>query len=360
MMMIVEQRHEAKYPSFVWARDIEVRCDGEEIEISGVTTNLGNQMYAAADPVRAYRLAARYASAKQGKHGKNSPHVQFANAESHQERISFLKKYGPLVVCSFHKEDRPVRPEDSFDSLTKCVLVARQNAAELERDHLVYRSALVLTLELRRGEESDIPMIRKCITTIVNNASDWPGQWRRERRLRARRLGYSPKPQWNFGKKQLGVLKDWELDAMREPSGDPTKDALLMSDPVRCGHFVTCELLNAFTPIVYPWGNSAVEAPSWDLAAGIRPLLYYMLRREYLGATGISICRKSDCRKIFEIERSGQEFCDEECSRRQRQREYWHVRGKRLRKRRRDKRRATDCRKGLRRVNDERISSGEF
>jgi hypothetical protein len=122
--------------------------------------------------------------------------------------------------------------------------------------------------------------------------------------------------------------------AERAPSGDPLRDAFGMWDPVYCGHLVTCQLLNAFTPVVYPWGNSPVEAPAWDIRGGIRPLLYYMLRKEYLGAGGIGICRNSDCRAIFELERSGQAFCGEVCSRLQRQREYWSVRGQELRKRR--------------------------
>jgi hypothetical protein len=81
--------------------------------------------------------------------------------------------------------------------------------------------------------------------------------------------------------------------------------------------------------------NTPVEAPGWDLTcSGIRPVLYYILRREYLHASGIGICRNIECRDLFDIQRSGQEFCGDACSRLQRQREYWQRAGKKLRKRR--------------------------
>jgi hypothetical protein len=105
--------------------------------------------------------------------------------------------------------------------------------------------------------------------------------------------------------------------------------------PIDAGHYSICELVNAFSSLVYPWGKTPIEAPHWDLTCGIRPVLYYILRREYLlKARSIGICRNTDCRQLFEIERFGQEFCSEECSRLLRQREYWKKRGKTLRKRR--------------------------
>ena len=334
MMTIVERTRRFNYPVFVWAKNIGVRADDREIEVSGVIPILEEDVYAAPDPLRAYRQAiTRYGGVK--RQGKNSPHVQFANANTVQKQITFLKQYGPVVVSSSRKEERAINSRGSFDfELSETVVFARQNVSELEREHLVYRSTLVLISVLRHGKESDIPVVRNCISTIVSNVSEWPSQWERERRLRSDGLGYAHEPHWKFANENLEHLELWMWNAMREPSGDPMRDALSMLDPVHYGHLVTCELLNAFSPVVYPWGNSPVEAPHWDVAAGIRPLLYYMLRREYLSTGGIGICRNSDCRAIFEIERSGQEFCGQECSRLQRQREYWDTRGKKLRKRR--------------------------
>ena len=105
-------------------------------------------------------------------------------------------------------------------------------------------------------------------------------------------------------------------------------------DPSGAGHHGICERVNSFPAQVYTWGNIPTEGPHWDLAGGVRPVLYYILRREYLSATGIGVCRNTQCRELFEIERAGQEFCGDVCSRHQRQREYWTKRGRKLRKHR--------------------------
>jgi hypothetical protein len=160
----------------------------------------------------------------------------------------------------------------------------------------------------------------------------WPQQWERELQLRTER-GYAAQPQWLFRQDNLDHLETYSYYATRENSGDPLREALLMR-PTSASHHVICELVNAFAPLVYLWGDAPVEVPHWDLIGGIRPILYYILRREYLKAGGINICRNTECRDLFEIERLGQEFCSDVCSRLQRQREYWQDRGKKMRKRR--------------------------
>lgn len=332
MMVIVEQRDDRIYPPFVWARDIKVSVCGQDLEVSGVVPVLEEDVYAAPDPLRAYRRAmSRYGGAK--RQGKNAPHVQFANAGDVQKQIAFIRRYGPFVVSWGCIRERAIKAQGPFDfDLSESLIVARQNLVELEREQLVYRSALALISELRHGKEADIGMLRKCISVIVDNIAEWPSQWERERRLRAGDLGYEREPQWTFTEETLRHLELWRWEANRE--GEPLRDAFVGPDPLRAGHLVACELVNAFRPVVYPWGHSPVEAPHWDIRAGIRPILYYMMRREYFSAGGLGVCRNSDCRAIFEIERSGQEFCSEECSRLQRQREYWSIRGKKLRQRR--------------------------
>ena len=47
------------------------------------------------------------------------------------------------------------------------------------------------------------------------------------------------------------------------------------------------------------------------------------------------LCENSACKKEFVVRRRGQKFCSAECSRRQRQRNYWKKTGKRLREERR-------------------------
>lgn len=331
MMTIVEHGEIGKYPPFVWARDIRVIATDNELLVSGIEIVSDEDIRNAPDLLRAYRHAiSRYGGAK--RQGKNAPHIQFANANDFQELSAFVGHYGPVSVSEFSKTECKKKSIGPFEfDLTETVTVAHQSLRELERECLAYRSALMLVSELHRGKLADVMRIRDCVSSIANIVSDWPTQCERERRLRAKGLGFIGSPNWNFTKENVDQVNYWTWQANRERSGDRLKDALMFRDPVTSGHHVVCELLNAFPPLVYSWGEFPVEAPHWDIAAGIRPLLYYLLRREYLGNSGIAICRNSDCRKVFEIERAGQEFCDQDCSRLQRQREYWASRGKKLR-----------------------------
>lgn len=321
------------YPTFFWANKIKVIVGTEDLEVSGIIPVFQEDQNAAPDPLRAYRHAvSRYAGPK--RQGKNSPHIQFANADNSQKQIAFVRQYGPVIVSSSRTEERAIPSEFSYQ-MTETVIIALQNLEELEREHLVYRSAFVLLAELQRGKKSDIAIIRECASTIDKYVSEWPRQWKREQQLRANGQGYADRPQWLFGADNLEHLEIWAWNAMRETTGDELRDLMLGPDTIRAGHLLLCELVNAFAPVVYPWGDVPVEAPGLDLTGGIRPILYYILRREYLQRGGVAICRNTDCRALFEIERAGQEFCGEECSRLHRQREYWRTRGKKLRKRKR-------------------------
>jgi hypothetical protein len=333
-MTVVEHRNRREYPSFVWAKDIRVNVGTEELEVSGIIPVLQEDLDAAPDPLRAYRQAvSRFGGPK--RQGKNSPHIEFANANNDQKLIRFVQQFGPLVVSSSHTEERESGSEGAFGfQISQTVLVAHQNLAELRSEHLAYRSALALVSELQRGKRTNIATIRGCVPEIVEHVKRWPQQWERERLLRASGQEYAPEPQWLFRQLNLEYLLQFRYQATCESSGDRLSDLLRGADPVRAGHKVICELVNAFNPLVYPWGNTPVEAPGLDLTGGIRPVLYYMLRREYLHAGGIGICRNTECRDLFEIERSGSEFCGDVCSRLQRQREYWRNRGKKMRKRR--------------------------
>jgi len=330
-MTFVERNTRLDYPPFVWGKDIRVEAGPDELEVSAVVPVLRQEYNAAPDALRSYRRAVRRFEGPK-RQGKNSPHIEFANADSDQKLIKFVQRFGPVVVSSLRTEEREIPPEGPLDfQTTLTISVARQNLAELRSEHLVYRSALHLVSELQRGKQSEIATLRRCVVEIVENVHKWPRQWERELQLRANQ-GYADKPQWLFREDNVEHLQIYLYYATRESSGD-LSEAILMS-PIRASHNVICELVNAFAPLVYLWGDGPVEAPHWDLAGGIRPILYHILRREYLQASGIGICRNTECRDLFEIERFGQEFCSEVCSRLQRQREYWQKVGKKLRQRR--------------------------
>lgn len=343
-MTFVEQHFQQTYPHFVWAKDISVTVCGDELEVTGTRVMLEEEARGAPDLLREYRQAVRRYG-PQKRQGKNSPHIQFANAETDQELIKFVQRFGPIVVSSLRTEERPTPQVIDVPgilhheySVDRTILVARQVLAELRTEHRAYRAALSLVSELQRNKYANSRKIGEGVSEIVTNIPNWPAQWERERKLLASGVGFGSQPAWLFGPDNLRHVELYGYYASREKTSDSPRDSLkeaLVMRPIAAGHYAICELVNAFSSLVLLWGKTPVEAPPWDLTCGIRPLLYYILRREYL-LTGrsIGICRNTDCRKLFEIERFGQAFCSEECSRLQRQREYWKKRGKTLRKRR--------------------------
>jgi hypothetical protein len=321
-----------EYPPFVWAKDIRVEKSGDALQVTGTAVISQQDVETTRDPFHSYmRAVSRYGLDK--RQGKNSFHIQFANADTEGKLIQFIQRFGPLVVSSLTSLEQKVEP-DSFDfERTETDLIARQDWAELANEHRAYRAALRLIAELERKKQSDISVMRACILEISEGVTNWPNQWLRERRLRRNGV-FSPQPCWLFNEDNLRVFRSYGYAAASNTPTDRLEGLVGWppSDAVELSHHVITDLVNAYPPVVHVWGQTPVEAPDWDLTFGIRPLLYYILRRQYLQTSGIAVCRNVECRAVFEIERAGQEFCSDVCSRRQRQREYWKTTGKRRRK----------------------------
>ena len=316
-MVIVEQ---ADYPSFRWGHDLTVRVDGECLLVSGrsVLGENAKSRSLASDLMHQYAKAPKNWSNKRS--GKNAPHIRFANADTDRKLISFVKEFGPVVVCALTEH----RKRSTFDVCT--TLEGSQDLVELRRERAIYKSALQLIafLSSERDPEDKIPLGH--VSTIVENAGIWPDQWTRERKLGAT-------PLWRFTKRNLETL-EWAADGAFHPPRADNSYAATSCDRV------ICELINTFPIRVYRWGRTAIEGPFPDLRYGVRPLLYYFLRKAYLGRNSVSVCANERCRQIFETERAGQRFCSADCSRQQRQREYWADRGKKQRQDRKERERA--------------------
>jgi hypothetical protein len=273
-----------------------------------------------------------------GRTGKNSPHIWFANADTDNKLIAFVKRFGPVVVRSL-REPVDESPLDIEKDPESAKIVAEKDMAELRKERTLYRWALTLLGELRREKMADVAVVRECITRIADGSRDWQAQRIREESLRMARAEW--KPNWNFGEEAVRAIETSKFSALCEPPQGSLRAASY--DPVWEGHNIICQLVNAFEVKVYVWGKTPIEGPDWDVRYGIRPLLYYILRQQYLQQRGgIAVCANVQCRELFEIERAGQRFCLDTCSQHQRQREYWAERGKKLREKRRRQRKAAD------------------
>lgn len=266
------------------------------------------------DLVRHYSDARKNRSIGKQRTGKDSPHIRFANADGDGELIRFVRNYGP-VLCVASSMRPAVAPKKSFNGAVnqpaRALLEARQDLEELRIEQKIYRATFHLILELAKEETNyDREDAQKQIIEIARGVQDWPHQWQREKKERGK------DPLWRVRTKSIqrivGLAKS-------------TPNALL--PPQLDARIVICEILNAFPSLVFP---NPAEMHSY-IRFGIRPLLYSLLRREFLQPREVGVCANTRCREFFEIERKGQRFCNEICSRHQRQREYWKASGKTLR-----------------------------
>lgn len=289
---------------------LDVKLEGGCLQIMGLLPLYTTSNSCACDLLQQYQMARKDLS--KGKTGKNSPHIRFANADTDEKLIAFVRQFGPVVARSVY--DNFERPEKGLpEPRWPPRLTAEQDMNELRSERLLYHFALNLVIELEQPE-ANASMVQHSIKEIADKVSDWPRQWEREQRLR--------QPH-----QVLWKISPESVERIQQLSTAPP-DLLLPRS--LDGRIVICELLNAFRGMVYP---NQVEFHS-SIRYGIRPLLYSILRREFLYPRDIAVCANTQCREFFEIERSGQQFCCDDCSRHQRQREYWKNSGKKLREKR--------------------------
>jgi hypothetical protein len=247
----------------------------------------------------------------QQKVGMLAPDVSFANADTDEKLVAFVGLFGPVVAK--HLLDTRVTPNPRTGKRENPGwLTATQDLAELRKERAIFRAAFELAVELN-SEKFDHQSIQPRMRVIAANIRDWPGHWDRESSLR----GYKPK--WQLTPESLQLIAE---TSERQP------DAFFGSK--LDGRVVICELLNTFPGFAFP---NALQLHS-SIKFGIRPLLYSLLRRRFAFPRGTDVCANTECRNYFNLERTGQKFCSAECSRQQRQREYWKQFGKERRRKR--------------------------
>jgi hypothetical protein len=311
-----------QYLPLVWAWEIKVGVTPDRLFIGGNVLLLDEQVQWSRDSFLRYRESVK-AQIGQQRTGMSSPHIQFANASTDEKLIAFVREFGPVVASSVSEVYSGTTP----------TLKAEQSMDTLRRERQIYAALLTLLAEVDEGNaRASIERIRSCISGIVHGVSCWADQFKREQRWRTAHDQLSPG--WHFDQKAWEWIVNLSLSAKlnNPPFAGP--------DTFTSGHLVLCALINAFRTEVQFFGDRRLEAPVSDsLLFGVRPVLYHILKYEYLRRSAIRICGNSRCNQLFAVERAGQQFCSSLCSRKQRQRDYFRERGSGLRKKRARKKR---------------------
>lgn len=314
------------YGPSVWAVEINVAKGGNRLSISGKVPFSESDLKLSDDLFLIY-LQNRESSNKGARN--KSAHLEFANAHNDEELIAFVRRFGPVAAS---KVNLVRRADDGAEDLaSREVINGVQGLKELRHEQGIYRSCLRLLGELTRGEKgASLAVIRECASFIVPGVSQWLRDWDKEFVSRARKK--QGPPFWHFRAENYNALRHFQAVCASEPSG------LAGYDPFSAGHELLCGILNAFpTKIEFLLDRPIETVPYESLLYGVRPLLYLILRHEYLTQIGMDVCANPACARLFVIERLHQRFCDEHCSRRFRQRQYWANRGSRRRAQRRTK-----------------------
>jgi hypothetical protein len=312
-----------------WAARISVERDGEILVVHGkgrrATPAPPDELSPGQDLLGQYT---QYSRVWEKRSGKRPPHVQFANATNDNALIAFVKRYGPVQTF-----------EELFQLPTDGTVIAKQDMRSLRRDRIIFSGATKLVAGSGCSDVDARDLIADGLWEIFQ------GAFQGGPATELHTVPYHHERLW-YGQRILPLARDCALDVPTDvatdlPRDPPMNEVLPLINPSRLrrmGQIVLSTLLNCFPPQLTPIGRKMMELPVHD-PTGILPALYFMLRQDCLRDQSIAICARPLCGKVFEVERFGQRFCSAECSRLQRQREYWQRRGKEARKKRLNKQR---------------------
>lgn len=309
-------------PGYQWGEPLRgndslvVSRVGEELEIVAAVPSFLSGDHPS-DLVQQYQLARKRQSKQLA--GKDCPHVQFANAQTDNKLIEFVRRFGPVTCKSCQREpsaDAIPLTHDDLEAPIQVLMRARQDLQELRNEQRIYQAALGLLIDLEKPDaDYDFNTAKTRIATIGLGIQDWRKQRDREQTEKGRDCP----PLWNVRESSIQ-----RITALAEANRDP------LLTPKLDARIVLCELVNIFPSLAFP---NPLEMHSY-IRFGVRPILYGILRRELLYPRETGICANTQCRAFFEIQRAGQHFCDADCSQRHRQRLYWKSKGKARRKKR--------------------------
>lgn len=350
------------YVPVIWASDIAVRQDGDRLLVTGKLPLFDSHLERTRDPFLRYirSVKSRFA---QKQTGRNSPHIQFANAHDEASLTAFVRQFGPVVPSEASISPFP-DPEQTAEDYQAGVdrrrtIAAVQSLRLLRNEQRIYAAALRLMIELKSGRNKpDATAILQHVIEIEEGVQNWPDQYEVERDWR--KAHYLPPATWQFAAESPNEFESWKHDVEArieyEKSSPPNRESYpnyesylkayarhVMIPAFRtsardAGQYVLCKLINAFrTEVQHYQGNPAEVLDLFSLRFGIRPALYVILKKEYLGRGGAMVCGNDRCGDFFESERAGQRYCSPECSQQHRQRDYWNRTGRSTRKRRRAK-----------------------
>jgi hypothetical protein len=307
--------HISTYHLADWAEEITVRTLRPGVlEIQGVTkAREGNSA-----PMKRNLMGAYFAAAASPMNPQIAPHILFANATSDAKLIDFVSTYGPVWVYE-SEAWFPEMGEDRHAEITVSVTLET-----LQRERWLFANILKLWA-LIGDTAQNTTAIQEIFCNFVR-VSDWPGPTE----------DMEPFKHW-YGFDFLNDFRERLAIEIRPYSEEaevlePYIRSLSGDDLVRRARESICAYLNSqeLSPVLVVDQESFVQVPPRK-TSGVLPQLHWMLRQDCIDKRHSGVCARPECGALFYVQRYRQRFCSEDCSRRQRQREYYVRRGKTVR-----------------------------
>lgn len=332
-----------KTPAVYWADEITVKRKGTELMVRGIRHPLPlPETFARRDLVGNYAEALAKSAREKG--GANdAPHLKFLRADTDEELQAFVNAYGPIypiapsvVLRSIRVSRRSATQRDAIEDLPR-----------LHRERNTFLAATGLLNEVK-SQRPDFNRMIECVDQLWMRTSSWLSEWEEEENCRRKFAVDGPRP-WIWTpwlQREIELKRNYcrslrpitlrysnrpatnkkMLRAMRAYENPPDGAARAIVEP---SHEILCAVLNGFPVYATRWKGMSLEFPSEETLFGIRPALYHLLRCDYFSDVHIARCPCRDCpTKWFRQDRRGQIFCNEDCERRNRQREYYLRKGK--------------------------------
>ena len=122
----------------------------------------------------------------------------------------------------------------------------------------------------------------------------------------------------------------WSLPAIESmATNTPDKHGIIIG----CAHEQLCELFNNYPPLLVPFGGREPAEMPRIAEEGIREVLYFQLRIDYLAQRQLGTCR--NCGGHFPIMRRGARACSETCRKALRNQKYWQANKEEINRQRR-------------------------
>jgi len=310
-------------PPVYWADEIDVVKSAESLSISGQKLLPPSSASKRHDVMSGYMYAI---SGTQAGDANKAAHLVFANCTSEEALTKFVQRYGPVLA---EADSVDVRPPIHEERCLRTEVRAEQRWEVLRREQETVNAALQLVGEIRSDEPDGYAVVRAA-KSLVRGTVYWVDAYNRE--LKEKRLRpWQDSPSWIWTAKHQGRAQQ-VANAVGPVDSEDSLDRAKSQ-----AHELLCHILNAFPVRLTQSDGIPVELPSEDVSFGVLPVLYFLLRCDYLWNAKVARCALKDCMRWFRVGSHDSPCCSEEHSLRYRQWVYYHEgKGKQMRQRRRE------------------------